>query len=128
MGCVTLHRAMPVKLPRRLAAFNRVVTNPIQGTYAWLIPPWALLIHRGRRSGRVYRTPVMARRRGDELHVLALYGPHSDWVLNLLAAHEGQVVRGGRTYPLSDIRLEPGPRLVARIGPPEPGFGPGPGR
>ncbi len=117
---------MPVQLPRRLAAFNKVVTNPIQGTYAWLIPPWAVLIHDGRRSGRLYRTPVMARRHGEELSVPVLYGTRSDWVRNLLAAGSGRVVRCGRTYPLSDVRLEPGPRLTARLGPPAPGFGRGP--
>jgi deazaflavin-dependent oxidoreductase (nitroreductase family) len=117
---------MPVQLPRRLAAFNRLVTNPIQGTYAWLILPWAVLIHRGRRSGRLYRTPVMARRQGDQLRVAVLYGPQSDWVRNLLAAGQGQVIRAGRTYPLTDIHLEPGPRLVGRLGQPEPHFGRGP--
>ena len=117
---------MSVQIPRRVAAFNRVVTNPIQGTYAWLLPPWAVLIHAGRRSGRRYRTPVMATRRGDELRVPVLYGVQSDWVRNLLAAGRGQVVRAGRTYPLTDVRLEPGPRLVGRLGSAEPGFGRGP--
>lgn len=118
--------AMMIRLSRRLAAFNRVVTNPIQDTYAWLLPPWAVLIHTGRRTGRRHRTPVMAVRRGDELAVHALYGAQSDWVRNLLAAGGGQVVRGGRTYPLTDVRLDPGPRLVGRLGPAEPGFGRGP--
>ena len=70
---------------RRLARFNRVVTNPVQGTWAWLAPPWAVLVHRGRRSGRVYRTPVMASARGGRLRVKILYGEQSDWVRNLLA-------------------------------------------
>lgn len=117
---------MPVQLPRRLAAFNKAVTNPIQGTYAWLIPPWAVMVHHGRRSGRLYRTPVMARRRGDQLRVPVIYGTQSDWVRNLLAAGSGRVVRAGRTFPLSDIRLEPGPRLVGRLGPADPRFGRGP--
>lgn len=109
-----------------MAAFNRVITNPIQGTYAWLIPPWVVLVHRGRRSGRQYRTPVMARVRDGQLRVPVLYGLNSDWVRNLLAAGEGQVVRAGRTRPLTDIHLEPGPRLVATLGPAQPGFGRGP--
>jgi deazaflavin-dependent oxidoreductase (nitroreductase family) len=117
---------MPFQIPRQVAAFNRVVTNPIQGTYAWLIPPWAVLVHTGRKTGRRYRTPVFAVRRNQELRVRVLYGPNSDWVRNLLAAGEGQVVRAGRTYPLTDIHLEPGPWLVARLGPSEPGFGRGP--
>ena len=117
---------MPFQIPRGVAAFNKLVTNPIQGTYAWLLVPWAVLIHTGRRSGRRYRTPVMARRHGDQLRVPILYGLQSDWVRNLLTAGEGQVVRGGRTYPLTEIHLEPGPRLVGRLGPPGAGFGRGP--
>ncbi len=135
---------MPLRLPRRLARFNRVVTNPIQGVYAWVLPPWAVLIHRGRRSGRLYRTPVVAFRRGPTLAVAVLYGEQSDWVRNLLAGG-GQVVRGGRTYELVRPRLVPatdpaipaparplarlaGTALVAELGPAAPGFGPRPRR
>lgn len=118
---------MPIQLPRRLARFNRVVTNPIQDAWAWVLPPWAVLVHRGRRTGRLYRTPVMAARRGDELWVHVLYGLESDWVQNLLAAGEGQVVWRGHTHPLSGVELR-GRRLVGRLGPPDAryGFGRGP--
>jgi deazaflavin-dependent oxidoreductase (nitroreductase family) len=129
-------------LPRGLARFNRVVTNPIQGVYAWALPPWAVLIHRGRRSGRMYRTPVIAFRRGRTFAVAALYGQKSDWVRNILAGG-GQVVRAGRTYDLINPRLVsasdpevPAPArglgrlsgevLVAELGDPSPEFGRGP--
>ncbi len=115
---------MDISLRRRLAAFNRVVTNPIQGTWAWLVPPWAVIVHRGRRSGRRYRTPVLAVRRGQHIAVRVLYGVESDWVRNLLAAGGGFVVRGGHTYPLSEVRLE-GEWLVARLGAAQDGFGRG---
>jgi hypothetical protein len=39
-------------LSRRVARSNRVVTNHVQRVYAWLVPPWAVILHRGRRSGR----------------------------------------------------------------------------
>ncbi len=136
---------MPVKLPRRMARFNRVVTNRIQGVYAWAVPPWAVICHRGRRSGRAYRTPVIALKRGSTLAVAVLYGEDSDWVRNLLAAGGGQVVRAGRTYELQSPRLirssergrAPAPAgplfrmadtvLVAELGGPGQGFGRGPG-
>jgi deazaflavin-dependent oxidoreductase (nitroreductase family) len=117
--------AVPVTLPRALARFNRVVTNPVQGVYAWALPPWAVLVHRGRRSGRLYRTPVVALRRARKLRVAVLYGEQSDWVQNLLAAGTGQVVRGGRTYELIEPRLS-GRFLVAELGEPTRGFGRGP--
>jgi hypothetical protein len=116
---------VPLTLPRGLARFNRVVTNPIQGVYAWLLPPWAVICHRGRRSGRAYRTPVVAHKRRGKLRVAVLYGEESDWVRNLLSAGGGQVVRGGRTYELINPHLA-GRLLVADLGDPAPGFGRGP--
>lgn len=97
-------RSVPLKLSRRLARFNRAVNNPIQRQYAWLLPPWAIICHRGRRSRRLYRTPVNAYKRGDTLAVVVLYGEESGWVLNVLAGG-GQVVRAGRTYELVNPRL-----------------------
>jgi deazaflavin-dependent oxidoreductase (nitroreductase family) len=133
-----------VLLPRRLARFNRVVTNRIQDTYAWLLPPWAVICHRGRRSGREYRTPVAAWKRGETVAVALLYGKDSDWVRNVLAADGGRIVRAGRTYELRSPRIvaareasgiSPPARalgrvaqhlLVAQLGEQSPGFGRGP--
>jgi deazaflavin-dependent oxidoreductase (nitroreductase family) len=131
-----------VKLSRRLARFNRAVTNPLQRRYAWRLVPWAIVCHRGRRSGRLYRTPVNAYRRGRQLAIVVLYGEESDWVQNVLAG-EALVVRAGRTHELrrpriADPRHEPipgpagvlgrlsGKVMLAELGPARPGFGPGP--
>ena len=97
-------RAVPLKLSRRVARFNRAVNNPIQCQYAWLLPPWVIICHRGRRSGLLYRTPVNAYKRGRTLAVVVLYGEESDWVQNVLASG-GHVVRAGRTYDLVNPRL-----------------------
>ena len=141
-GCETSD-SMPVHLSRRVARFNKAINNPIQGQYAWLLPPWVVICHRGRRSGRLYRTPVNAYKRDHTLAAVILYGEQSDWVQNVLAGG-GQVVRAGRTYPLIRPRVVSpaeadgvsalarrvgrlsGKLLVAELGPPEPGFGRGP--
>ena len=112
-GCETW--PVPLQLSRRLARFNRAVNNPIQLTYAWLLPPWAVICHQGRRSGRSYRTPVNAYKRGRTLAVVVLYGEHSDWVQNVLAGG-AEVVRGGKTYPLFDARLV-GPEQAGDVSP-----------
>ena len=135
--------AVPVVLPRRIARFNRRFNNPVQLSYAWLLPPWVVICHRGRRSGRHYRTPVNAYKHGRMLAVVILYGQESDWVENLLAGG-GQVVRAGRTYELIAPRvvdpacadgISPAARLlgrlsgkllVAELGEPRSGFGRGP--
>jgi deazaflavin-dependent oxidoreductase (nitroreductase family) len=74
-----------MKLSRGAARFNRLVTNRIQGLYAWLLPPWAVILHRGRRSGRHYRTPLFGFRRDRILVIALLYGQESDWLRNLRA-------------------------------------------
>jgi deazaflavin-dependent oxidoreductase (nitroreductase family) len=82
-------------LPRWLAKLNRRVTNPILGVVARRVPPFAILRHRGRVSGKVYETPIMVFRR-DGVAVIALtYGPSADWVRNVLAAGSCQLVLRG---------------------------------
>jgi len=94
-----------MKLPRALARFNRVATNRVQGLWAPYLPPWTMVVHTGRRSGKAYRTPVMASVHGDEIVFPLLYGPESDWVQNLLAAGQAEVIRTGRTRPIDSLRL-----------------------
>ena len=86
-----------MKLSRGVAHFNKRVTNRIQGLYAWLVLPWSVILHRGRRSGREYRTPLFAFRRDGVLVIALLYGDESDWLRNLRAGG-GRVVRAGRTH------------------------------
>jgi deazaflavin-dependent oxidoreductase (nitroreductase family) len=93
-----------MKLSRRVARFNRRINNPVQRTYAWLLPPWALILHRGRRSGSLYRTPVLAFRDRGALIVALLYGEESDWLRNLRAGG-GSVVRRGRTFSVRSVRV-----------------------
>jgi deazaflavin-dependent oxidoreductase (nitroreductase family) len=109
-----------MKLSRGVARFNRRVTNRIQGLYAWLVPPWAVILHRGRRSGRRYRTPLFAFRRGRTLVIALLYGQESDWLRNLRAGG-GHVVRAGRTFSVRAPEVVDtsgaGP-ILARLSPP----------
>jgi deazaflavin-dependent oxidoreductase (nitroreductase family) len=87
-----------MRFSRRAARFNKRVTNRVQGLYAWLVPPWAVVLHRGRRSGRRYRTPLFAFRRDRTLVIALLYGDESEWLRNLRAGGGGHVIRVGRTF------------------------------
>lgn len=101
-------------LPQRLARFNRRVTNPIANRIAGWAPPLAIVVHSGRRSGRTYRTPVMAFRESTDGFVIALtYGPDTDWVRNVLGAGKCDLKRGGGTLNLV------APRLIEVSDPPE---------
>lgn len=92
-------------LPRGLASFNRRVTNPIQRRWAGRLPFYAIIEHVGRRSGRVYRTPVLCFRAPGGFVFLVGYGVTSDWVLNLLTADGGTVVHLGRRHRVGRVRL-----------------------
>lgn len=73
-------------LPESVAVFNRRFTNRLTGSVAGRLPGFAILIHTGRRSGTVYRTPVNVFRRGDGYRFALTYGDDSQWVRNVLAA------------------------------------------
>jgi hypothetical protein len=101
-----LPMAIPQKGGRRF--------NPRILPVAERVPPFAVVEHVGRRSGRTYRTPVMAmaRRRldgGIDVVVALPYGPGVDWVRNGEAAGGLTLVRQGVRYDLDDLRLVHGP-------------------
>ncbi|MBC6456910.1 nitroreductase family deazaflavin-dependent oxidoreductase [Actinomadura sp. HBU206391] len=94
-----------MSIQRRLARFNRMFANRIVGRVIPRLPGFGAVHHRGRRSGREYRTPVKVFRRGD-LYVLSLpYGSDSDWVKNVLAAGGCDLMTRGRRVPLVEPRL-----------------------
>lgn len=72
--------------PRWLARFNRRVTNRLGTPAALRLPGFGVVEHRGRRTGRAYRTPVCAFKRGSRYVIAMPYGPRTDWARNILAA------------------------------------------
>ncbi len=101
-------------LPRALARFNKVVTNRIGRLVAPHVPGAANIVHRGRRSGRVYRTPISAFRRPGSYAVALTYGPGAEWVQNVLAAGNADLEIGGRTVRVTNPRVihDPAYRMV----------------
>jgi deazaflavin-dependent oxidoreductase (nitroreductase family) len=63
-----------------------------------IVPLWAVLIHRGRRSGQQYRTPIAIRRIPNGFIVPLPFGPRTDWCRNVRAASGCQIRWKGRTY------------------------------
>ena len=64
-----------------------------------------VVIHRGRRSGRCYRTPVNVFPAGDGYVFALTYGPDTDWVKNALAAGGCELQTRGRTIRLASPRV-----------------------
>ena len=78
--------------PRALARFTRQVTNPILSRFARRVAPFGMLRHTGRTSGATHETPIMIFRRGSVGVIALTYGPGADWVRNVLAAGECEVI------------------------------------
>jgi deazaflavin-dependent oxidoreductase (nitroreductase family) len=65
----------------------------------WL-PGFAVVSHVGRRSRRVYRTPVNLFRDDDRYVIALTYGADSQWVRNVLAAGAVDIETRGRRLHL----------------------------
>jgi deazaflavin-dependent oxidoreductase (nitroreductase family) len=96
-----------MQLSQRLARFNRHVTNPVQRLWAGWAPGMGILEHLGRRSGRVYRTPLTVFSTDDGVAILLTYGPDRDWLKNLTAADGGRLRRHGRSRTVGNPRVMP---------------------
>lgn len=94
---------MPI--PKAVGRWNKAGLNRVTKRIAPWMPGFGVVVHRGRRSGNEYQTPVnvFATEGG---YVLALtYGPDTDWVKNVLAAGGCELRAGGRVVKLTAPRL-----------------------
>ncbi|HEX6526401.1 MAG TPA: nitroreductase family deazaflavin-dependent oxidoreductase [Streptosporangiaceae bacterium] len=92
-------------LPRWLARANKAGLNRVTRKAAPWLPFLAVVVHRGRRSGRRYETPVMVFRAPGGFIIALTYGPHTDWVRNVVAAGGCELRTGGRTYQMRSPRV-----------------------
>ena len=94
---------MPI--PRIVGQWNKVGLNRVTRRIAPWMPGLGVVVHRGRRSGRMYQTPVNVFATEDG-YVLALtYGPDTDWVKNVLAAGCCELRTRGLVIRLTSPRL-----------------------
>ncbi|ROS77089.1 hypothetical protein [Cellulomonas sp. PhB143] len=110
--------------------------NPYALKLSSRVPPWATVHHVGRRSGREYRTPVIAfaaREPADPsptsvpgapgavvvLHPLP-WGAEVDWCRNIRAAGSYTLTRKGVDYRVDGLRVvaadDAGPLLDSGVG------------
>ena len=99
-----------------MARFNRLPNRGFRLIAGWL-PGFAVLCHRGRRSGRSYRTPVKLFRHDQRFVIACVYGADSGWVQNVLAAGGGELVHLGRRISVerSELVRDESRRMVPRI-------------
>jgi deazaflavin-dependent oxidoreductase (nitroreductase family) len=94
---------MPI--PKAVGRWNKAGLNRVTKRIAPWMPGFGVVVHRGRRSGKEYQTPVNVFPAEDG-YVLALtYGPDTDWVKNVVAAGGCELRTGGRVVRLTAPRL-----------------------
>ena len=103
-------------LPRIVARFNRLFTNRLFGPLASVTPPFTIVVHRGRRSRREYRTPVWAFRTNDGFVIPLTYrGSRTEWAANVLAAGRAKLVARQRSTDVVRPRIIHGQEGIAMI-------------
>ena len=93
------------RLGRRVARFNRAVTNKVAIHVAGWAPGLGIVIHVGRRTRTVYRTPVNVFRTKDGFRFALTYGPDAEWVRNALAHGAVRLITRSKEYELTDPEL-----------------------
>ena len=105
----------------RMWRFRRFVNrfvNPVTRPVARRLPAFAILTHRGRKTGRTYRTPINVFRRGNDYFFFLTYGSDVQWVKNVLASGSCSIeTRGGvvelvEPVLITDPELRPAPAHV----------------
>jgi deazaflavin-dependent oxidoreductase (nitroreductase family) len=89
------------------AAFNRRIVNRVVRPLSGRVAMWSLIEHRGRRSGKRYRTPVTMFRTTDGVAIMLAYGEDRDWVRNVMDASGGRVIKSGRTFEVTNPHIVP---------------------
>lgn len=94
-----------MRVPRRIAHFNKQVTNPLARAITPWLPNLGTLEHVGRKSGKRYRTPLLVFKTHDGYAILVGYGPQSDWLKNVLAGGPVALHKRGRVVALTNPRV-----------------------
>jgi len=106
----------PVPLPRTrfIRPFATHILNPLTRLFVHRLPGFAIISHRGRKSGQAHRTPMNVFRDGDDYLFALTYGSDVQWVKNVMAAGEADLRIGDKTIHLTDPELfvDPERRLM----------------
>lgn len=95
-----------VPIPLRVAQWNKVGLNRVTRHIAPWLPGLGLVVHRGRRSGRAYQTPVNVFPTDDGYLIALTYGAgNTDWVKNVQAAGGCELRTRGRVVRLEAPRV-----------------------
>jgi deazaflavin-dependent oxidoreductase (nitroreductase family) len=112
---------VPMLFPAWVDRLQIKYMNPAIRRVARFLPTFAVVTHRGRKSGKSYETVVNAYRKGNALAILLGHGK-ADWVKNVLAAGEADLRLSGENMRITNPRIVPagtrveGLPFIARLG------------
>jgi deazaflavin-dependent oxidoreductase (nitroreductase family) len=78
--------AAPLPRLALIKPFTTRVVNPLVRPFIHWLPGFAIVNHKGLRTGRTFRTPMTVFRVGYDYVFALTYGANVDWVRNVLAA------------------------------------------
>ena len=88
------------QLTRSLARATAPLSRPLAGRR--FFPLWAVVIHRGRRSGREYEVPVAVRVSNEAFVIPLPWGDRTQWLRNVAAAGGCTIRWHGSLHEMSD--------------------------
>ena len=65
--------------------------------------PFSIVRHTGRRSGKVYETPIIVQPTDGGFVIALTYGPDVDWYRNVLAANSCDILRHRQWYHVTAV-------------------------
>ncbi len=101
--------ASPVFIARVFGPLAQILNPLVMGLAgSRQIPLWAIVRHRGRRSGKQYVTPVAIGHSGDALLIPLPFGTEAQWCSNVRAAGECVMRWKGQEHQMIDPELVTG--------------------
>jgi len=97
---------------------NKRYLNPLMLKFAGRrYSSQAIVYHKGRKSGRSYRTPVMIEPVTDGFIIPLSYGTDVDWCRNILAAGQCTIQWHGNSYTVVEPALINAEHVIAVVAP-----------
>lgn len=95
-----------MEIPSKVRYFNKKYTNRLMKQIAGRrCSPIALIRHIGRKTGKLYETPILAAKSSDHFIFALTYGKEVDWYRNILANASAELLLRGHWFHLVNPRL-----------------------
>lgn len=92
------------RMRNRVRYINKAFLNKALGRLAGAAcGPFAMVLHRGRVTGKPYRTPIIVAPVEDGFVIALTYGPKVDWYRNVLTAGRCKLRWHGREHEIDKI-------------------------